>query len=146
MVLNGFADTISRLARMPNPWEPQFSNSSPESIAMSRLCRRVAGFTVVFALSVGLAVGCQKKSPSLSFSENESDKHGLSGSLREALANEDPEVADYIKRKGWSLLRGPHALGKELTFLNVRNSEKPSEEVTLTDSDYRMIARSRISI
>jgi hypothetical protein len=49
----------------------------------------------------------------------------------------DPVVADYFKKKGWRYS------GSGLVYLCVENPDKPFQEITLTQEDYRMISRAK---
>jgi hypothetical protein len=70
--------------------------------------------------------------------------HDLSVPLADTPAKEDPEVAEYFKKKGWPLINDIRiADGKRFTWLSVENRDKPFEEVVLTADDYKMIAKSK---
>ncbi|HMF18206.1 MAG TPA: hypothetical protein VKE98_13420, partial [Gemmataceae bacterium] len=101
------------------------------------------------ALSLGLLLGagsgCSKKDDV----KPDTKKGGgpgpdITGKGENPLAAEDPEVAAYVKKKGWSLNRDMR-IGdlKWMVFLTVENSEKPFEDVTITADDAKMIAKSK---
>jgi hypothetical protein len=120
---------------------------------------------MVLGLSAWLVVGCQKKDTSSQVSDKGSGKDSSSGPQQvtppgvpdqgTAKANtpgtpnsppatEDPEVAAFVKKKGWSLFRDMRILdGKMIVVLGVQNRDKPFEDVALTPDDYKMIAKAK---
>jgi internalin A len=99
-------------------------------------------FVLPFVLSAGLTVGCQKKDAPPQGADNVGV--GKPDPLDNPLAKEDPEVAGYLKKKGWPLIRDMRiADGKWVVLLSVEDRDKPFQDVTLTPDDYKMIARSK---
>jgi hypothetical protein len=72
---------------------------------------------------------------------------GLSGCAEQASpsqAAEDPEVAAYLKSKGWSPMRDWRIFdGKLMIIVSVVNPARPYEHIRITLDDYKMLARSR---
>jgi internalin A len=95
-------------------------------------------------LFLGLGTGCSKKDGAAPDGKKGGPGPDIEGKKENPLAAEDAEVAAYIKKKGWSLNRDMR-LGdlKWMVFLTVENSEKPFEDVTITDDDAKMIAKSK---
>jgi hypothetical protein len=130
---------------------------------MGRLFRLGAYLAMVFGLAACLAVGCRKKdtpptladagagkptpgagkpTPGAGKPNPGFDKWIPPGPLLPE--NEDPAVADYVKQKGWLLMRDLRISdGRPTVVLSVENRDKPFQDVVLTDADYKMIARSK---
>src|SRR4051812_46486098 len=105
---------------------------------MDRLFSGMLHFAVVISLSVGLAAGCQGKDSPPAGTDSGSGKTKVlpkgspekGGTRRpgDTASNEDPEVADYFKKKGWSLSRDLRLSdGKPVIYLTIENRDKPGE-------------------
>src|SRR5947209_7606302 len=119
---------------------------------MTRHFSRRIRFGLLLCLTATLAMGCSGQDASQQDKEKSSDKRGTDkrSDKRDPRqrpspgtpAGEDPEVAAYIKKKGWSLSRDLRiADSKPLIFLSLGNPGKPGGSAALTPDDYKMIAR-----
>jgi hypothetical protein len=112
---------------------------------MSYVSRRSNRFVLAFALGTSLAAGCQKQdAPQPVVLPKKFDAPNLPGPVQDSTATEDPDVAGYFKKKGWSLRPDIRTWdGRKLIYLGVENRDKPFENVVLTADDYKMIAKSK---
>src|SRR5262245_56720847 len=110
---------------------------------MIRLSFAVLLVALSLGLLLGLGTGCSKKDGPPP--DGKKGRPGdVEGKKENPLAAEDPEVAAYIKKKGWSLNRDMRVGDlKWMVFLTVESSEKPFEDVSITADDAKMIAKSK---
>src|SRR5262245_55406421 len=105
---------------------------------MNRFFPRALPFALVFGLGATFVAGCSQKEAQQPAPGNGAGKQGA---VTPPEQKEDPEVAAYFKKKGWTLGRDMRISdGKWTTFLSIADSAKPFEKVTLTEDDYKMIA------
>src|SRR6516225_10321885 len=111
---------------------------------MIRLSFAALLLVLSLGLFLGLGTGCSKKDGPPPDGKKGGPGSDVEGKKKDPLAAEDPDVAAYIKKKGWSLNRDMR-IGdlKWMVFLTVENSEKPFEDVTITADDAKMIAKSK---
>jgi hypothetical protein len=100
---------------------------------------------LAFAMGAGLAASCQKQdTPQAVDLPTKFDAPDFSRAAGDSPAKEDPEVAAYFKKKGWSLHPDIRIWdGKKLIYLDVEILDKPFERITLSIDDYNMIAKSK---
>jgi hypothetical protein len=105
------------------------------------------GFVVV-AFLAALTIGCsgkkeEKKDERKEPPVRDKDKDDPFRELGKPV-DEDPEVADFVKSKGWSLHRDIRISDhKPLVYLTVENKDKPFEDVAITADDLKKIAKSK---
>jgi internalin A len=116
---------------------------------MNRYFSSAIRCSVLLVLAAGLVAGCQKgeePKPAVSAGGHTGSVSAVSpgGPIGGPPTNEDPEVAEYCKKKGWRLMRDLRIVDRKPTvILVVENRDKPFEDLTITDNDYKMIARSK---
>ena len=95
-------------------------------------------------LAVALFAGCKKTEPSSSPVPEMPTGPGPTGPGPVAAASEDPEVAAFIKAKGWETSTERRRSTESRIFkLAVGNPAKASDKLALTAEDYKMIAKSK---
>ncbi len=117
---------------------------------MSHIVVRGVRLAVLCGLGVGLAGGCQEKdaprpAPDGGFVRISPLLPGSNLSFGAVVEREDPEVADYLKKKNWWLTQEVrHADAKHVIFLHIRNHDAPSADVAVTGDDLKMLAKAKI--
>ena len=111
-----------------------------------RFSRTISG-AVFLCLAFALAGGCQKgRTPPPNYSVAQPDESSALPTTLEVgkhpPADEDPEVVEYIKKKGWEMFRGVMD-DRPIVILSIYDRDKPAERISLTADDYRMIARAK---
>src|SRR5277367_2259323 len=97
---------------------------------MGLLFRKAIGCASLFVLSIGLAVGCRPINLPLPQGGDNTDPSERVGAPPK---NEDPEVLEYCKKKGWTLIRDSRTWDKKpLIYLTVKNPDKEFEEITIS--------------
>jgi hypothetical protein len=117
-------------------------------------CRfpRTLCLALLGSIAAGPGAGCSRQGPSSASEANPPPIVVPSSPTRTPPAPlgvgipaaEGPEVAAFLKKKGWSPFRDFRiADGKPQVFLKVEHPDRPLQEIAITPDDYRMIARSR---
>src|SRR5262245_16299371 len=117
---------------------------------MNRASLRVARVAFGLFLAVGLSIGCSKKDEPQPTGPGPDSGRGQPkpGNPFEGIGkppeNETPEVAAYVKQKGWKLFTDMRLSdGKKMVYMSVENKDKPFEKLALSADDYKMIAKSK---